>query len=62
MAARRCHRAGGARLPDRLSARGVAHGTTAYAPLRIAFTRIPEPEIEEIDPAKSKNIRPRISR
>jgi hypothetical protein len=45
-----------------VSARGAAHGTTAYAPLRIAFTRIPEPEIKEIDPAKSKNIRPRISR
>jgi hypothetical protein len=44
-----------------VSARGAAHGTTAYAPMRIAFTRIPELEIEEIDPAKSKNIRPRIS-
>jgi hypothetical protein len=45
-----------------VSARGTAHGTTAYAPMCIAFTRIPEPEIEEIDPVKSKNIRPRISR
>jgi DNA polymerase-4 len=28
---------------------GGAHGATADAPMRIAFTRIPEPEIEEID-------------
>ncbi len=28
---------------------GSAHGATADAPMRIAFTRIPEPEIEEID-------------
>jgi hypothetical protein len=27
--------------------------------MRIAFTRIPEPELEEIDPAQSKIIRPR---
>jgi hypothetical protein len=26
--------------------------------MRIAFTRIPQPEIEEIDPAQSKVIRP----
>jgi len=45
-----------------VNACGAAHGTTAYAPMRIAFTRFPEPEIEEIDPVKSKNIRPRISR
>jgi hypothetical protein len=45
-----------------VNARGVAHRTTAYASMRIAFTRIPAPEIEEIDPVKSKNIRPRISR
>ncbi len=28
---------------------GGAHGATQDAPMRIAFTRIPEPEIEEID-------------
>jgi DNA polymerase-4 len=28
---------------------GGAHGATADAPMRIAFTRIPEPEVEEID-------------
>jgi len=28
---------------------GGAHGATASAPMRIAFTRIPQPEIEEID-------------
>ncbi len=28
---------------------GSAHGATSDAPMRIAFTRIPEPEIEEID-------------
>ena len=28
---------------------GGAHGATQNAPMRIAFTRIPEPEIEEID-------------
>ena len=37
---------------------GGAHGATGYAPMRIAFTRIPQPEIEEIDPAQSKVIRP----
>ena len=38
---------------------GGAHGATGYAPMRIAFTRIPQPEIEEIDPAQSKVIRPK---
>ena len=28
---------------------GGAHGSTGYAPMRIAFTRIPKPELEEID-------------
>lgn len=28
---------------------GGAHGATARAPMRIAFTRIPQPELEEID-------------
>jgi len=37
---------------------GGAHGATSYAPMRIAFTRIPQPEIEEIDPKQSKVIRP----
>ncbi|MDD2765160.1 MAG: hypothetical protein PHE83_14435 [Opitutaceae bacterium] len=38
---------------------GGAHGATGYAPMRIAFTRIPRPELEEIDPQQSKVIRPR---
>jgi hypothetical protein len=29
-----------------------------HQPMRIAFTRIPQPKIEEIDPAQSKVIRP----
>jgi DNA polymerase-4 len=28
---------------------GGAHGATSDAPMRIAFTRIPKPEVEEID-------------
>ncbi len=38
---------------------GGAHGATGYAPMRIAFTRIPEPEIEEIDPAFERRVRPK---
>jgi DNA polymerase-4 len=38
---------------------GGAHGATGYTPMRIAFTRIPEPEIEEIDPSYGKRVRPR---
>ena len=38
---------------------GGAHGATAYAPMRIAFTRIPEPEIEEIDATRGRRLRPR---
>ena len=38
---------------------GGAHGATAYAPMRIAFTRIPEPEIEEIDARRGRRLRPK---
>lgn len=38
---------------------GGAHGATAYAPMRIAFTRIPEPEIEEIDAKRGRRLRPK---
>ena len=38
---------------------GGAHGETAYAPMRIAFTRIPEPEIEEIDAKRGRRLRPK---
>ena len=38
---------------------GGAHGATAYAPMRIAFTRIPDPEIEEIDAKRSRRLRPK---
>lgn len=38
---------------------GGAHGATDYAPMRIAFTRIPEPEVEEIDPARERRLRPK---
>jgi len=31
---------------------GGAHGATSDAPMRIAFTRIPKPEVEEIDRAR----------
>ncbi len=37
---------------------GGAHGATGYAPMRIAFTRIPEPEIEEIDAKRGRRLRP----
>lgn len=37
---------------------GGAHGATGYAPMRIAFTRIPEPEIEEIDPSFQRRVKP----
>ena len=37
---------------------GGAHGATQDAPMRIAFTRIPEPEIEEIDTRKGRRLRP----
>ena len=38
---------------------GGAHGATDYAPMRIAFTRIPEPELEEIDPSLQRRLRPK---
>jgi DNA polymerase-4 len=38
---------------------GGAHGATEYAPMRIAFTRIPEPELEEIDPTRERRLKPR---
>ncbi len=36
---------------------GGAHGATDYAPMRIAFTRIPEPELEEIDASRGRRLR-----
>ena len=36
---------------------GGAHGATRDAPMRIAFTRIPEPEIEEIDRSKNRRLK-----
>ena len=38
---------------------GGAHGATDYAPMRIAFTRIPEPELEEIDASRQRRLRPK---
>lgn len=38
---------------------GGAHGATGYTPMRIAFTRIPEPEIEEIDPSFGRRVAPK---
>jgi DNA polymerase IV len=38
---------------------GGAHGATDYAPMRIAFTRIPDPELEEIDQVRQRRLRPR---
>jgi DNA polymerase IV len=38
---------------------GGAHGATQSAPMRIAFTRIPEPELEEIDRARARRLRPK---
>lgn len=36
---------------------GGAHGATKDAPMRIAFTRIPEPELEEIDRSLGRRVR-----
>lgn len=36
---------------------GGAHGATASAPMRIAFTRIPEPEVEEIDRSYQRRLK-----
>lgn len=38
---------------------GGAHGATDYAPLRIAFTRIPDLELEEIDATRARRLKPR---
>ena len=38
---------------------GGAFGVTANAPMRIAFTRIPTPELEEIDPGRERRVRGR---
>ena len=37
---------------------GGAFGVTDNAPMRISFTRIPAPELEEIDPSKGRRVRP----
>jgi hypothetical protein len=37
---------------------GGVHGVTENAPMRISFTRIPTPELEEIDPARGRRVRP----
>jgi DNA polymerase-4 len=37
---------------------GGAHGATDYAPMRIAFTRIPDPELEDIDRSLQRRLRP----
>ncbi len=38
---------------------GGAHGVTDFAPMRIAFTRIPRPELEEIDASRGRRLRPK---
>lgn len=38
---------------------GSALGATGYAPMRIAFTRIPKPELEEIDRTRGRRLRPK---
>ncbi|HVU25685.1 MAG TPA: hypothetical protein VHE13_16260 [Opitutus sp.] len=38
---------------------GGAHGATGYAPMRIAFTRIPDPELEEIDRSLGRRLKPK---
>ncbi len=40
---------------------GGAHGSTGYAPMRIAFTRIPKPELEEIDRSLGGRLAPRTN-
>jgi hypothetical protein len=39
--------------------RRLAHGATDYAPMRIACTRIPDPELEEIDRSLNRRLRPK---
>ena len=41
---------------------GGAHGATASAPMRIAFTRIPEPEVEEIDRSYARRLKKPVQR
>jgi DNA polymerase-4 len=36
---------------------GAAHGCTKAAPMRIAFTAIPKPEVEEIDTSRAGRLR-----
>ncbi len=38
---------------------GGAHGATGYTPMRIAFTRIPNPKLEEIDPTRERRLKPK---
>jgi DNA polymerase-4 len=38
---------------------GGAHGATGYAPMRIAFTRIPNPQLEEIDATRERRLKPK---
>ena len=40
---------------------GGAHGSTNYAPMRIAFTRIPDPELEEINRTLNRRLKPKAS-
>jgi hypothetical protein len=35
-----------------------AHGATGYTPLRIAFTRIPNPQLENIDASRQRRLKP----
>ena len=37
---------------------GGAFGVTENAPMRISFTCIPKPELEEIDPERGRRVRP----
>ncbi len=37
---------------------GGAFGVTASAPMRISYTCIPKPELEEIDPTRGRRVRP----
>ena len=37
---------------------GGAHGATDHAPMRIAFTRIPNPQLENIDASRQRRLKP----
>ena len=39
---------------------GGAFGATDHAPMRIAFTRIPQPELEEIDESRERRLRSKL--